>query len=161
MEDLSFSAQLEMMTRTEVFLHMHGSAGVMSFFLSPGTTFIELRPYNFIWTTWASEVAKKNGLQDIQWKNGDQASSSFAKHPYATYFDLKVLEYFQQVDKCDEKELERMTGGICGLSTWCEQYFRDQHTVVDVNAIVVLLREAFRVGLYCRRSGRRKGGVPG
>ena len=152
MEDLSFSAQLEMMMRTEVFLHMHGSAGVLSFFLSPGTTFIELRPYNFTWTTWALEIAKKNGLREVQWRNDNQTSSFFAIHPYTTHFDHKVLKYFQQVDKCDDKELERMTGGIRGLSTWCEQYFRDQHTMVDVNAIGVLLREALRVGLYCSGS---------
>ena len=35
LEDLSFNEQLTLLSQTEIFIHMHGSAGVMSFFYHP------------------------------------------------------------------------------------------------------------------------------
>jgi hypothetical protein len=151
LEDLSFKEQLELLSSTEIFIHLHGSAGVMSFFLPPGAIFVELRPFKFTWTTWALELANSNQLKTIQWINNKKKDSVFAQYPYTKYFDETTLKYFENMNPtllCDEKELKREIG-MNHLQTWCQQYYRDQHTVVDVNLIGEKLKDAMKSSLFC------------
>ena len=153
LENLSFAKQLEMLVETEIFIHMHGSAGALAFFLPKGATFIELRPHKFVWTTWALEIAATNDLIATQWVNGNAQTSTFPIHPYEDNFDKETLQHFKTVSRCDAVALEQSTG-IEDLETWCQQYYRDQHTVVDVEVVGEMLKEALKKGLYCN-GGKR------
>jgi hypothetical protein len=148
LEDLSFASQLELLTQTEIFIHMHGSAGVLSFFLPRGASFLELRPHNFIWTTWALELAVANDLLPTKWINSNKEASTFPTQPYEHIFETAVLEQFKTVPECNASALLRNTG-IHDLETWCQQYFRDQHTFVDLYEIREMLKLKLKKGLFC------------
>ena len=144
LESITFKQQLELVVQTEIFIHLHGSAGVMSFFLPPGAIYIELRPYKFTWTTWAVELARSNQLTAIDWRNMNASSSSFAHEPYDSLYEGSVLEHFQNMNStllCNGHELKKLTH-TDSMDIVCQQYYRDQHTVVDVHAVGQLVRNA-------------------